>query len=115
MKPSVRQVLADSHVAAIAIVLLLLWPIEPVFSTLWQPVYSLGTFLATAVAIRGVTSGSLLANAYDRLTFGTASIVLFEASSAVTAAWLLSRWVYGEGPLPSLSKYRGRLPWRRHA
>jgi hypothetical protein len=107
--------LADSHVAAIAIVLLLLWPIEPLFRTLWQPLYGLGTFLAMAVAIRGVPSGSLLANTYDRLMFGAACIVLFEASIAVTAAWLLSRWVYGEGPLPSLSKYRGRLPWRHHA
>jgi len=111
MKPSVRQVLADSHIAAIAILLLLLWPIEPMFRTLWLPLYNLGSFLATAVAIRGVPSSS----PYDRLTFGTASIALFEAVSSVTAAWLLSSWVYGEGPLRSLSKYRGRLPWRHYA
>jgi hypothetical protein len=115
MKPSVRQVLADSHIAAIAILLLLLWPIEPVLRTLWLPLDNLGSFLATAVAIRGVPSSSLLASPYDRLTFGAASIVIFEAVSSVTAAWLLSSWVYGEGPLRSLSKYRGRLPWRHYA
>ncbi len=115
MKPSVRQVLADSHVAAIAIVLLLLRPIEPLFHTLWLPLYNLGSFLATAVAIGGVPSRSLVASPDDRLAFGAACIALFEAASSVTAAWLLSRWVYGEGPLRSLSKYRGRLPWRHYA
>jgi hypothetical protein len=115
MKPSVRQALADSHIAAIAIVLLLLWPIEPVFRSLWLPLYNLGSFLATAVAIRGIPSRSLLASPYDRLTFSAASIVLFEAVSCVTAAWLLSSWVYGEGPVRSLSKYRGRPPWRHYA
>ena len=114
MKPSLRQVLAESHVAAIAMVVLLLQPIELAFRALWPPLYSLGSYLATAVAIRGIPSYSPLANPYDRLMFGNASILLLEVVCAVTAAWLLSRWVYGEGLLRSLSEFRERLPWRNY-
>jgi hypothetical protein len=36
------------------------------------------------------------------------------ASMNLLAAWFLSRWVYGIGPLRCLSKYRPRLTRRTH-
>jgi hypothetical protein len=115
MKPSVRQVLADTHIAAIAIAILLLSTIKPVFRALELPLERLTDFVATAIAIRGAPSNFLLSTSSDRIVFGSTAIVIVAAGAEVVIAWFLSRWVYGEGPLRSLRKYRGRLPWRRNA
>jgi hypothetical protein len=51
VKRPLRRVLADSHVAAVTIALLLLWALNGAFWTLWDPVYRMGRFLFTAIAI----------------------------------------------------------------
>ena len=115
MKLRLRQALVDSHVAAAAITILLVWSVEWVCQALSEPIVRLGTFLATAVAIRGIPYIAPTPNFDDRLILLVTSIYLIQALTAVAAAWLLSRWVYGTGPIHSLSSYRGRLTRRSHA
>jgi hypothetical protein len=90
-----RQVLADSHVAAVAIALLLLWALDAAFRGILDPV-----FLLTGILIRDIPA---LGSPPVRLTLITNGYLLNIAIVSIAAAWLLSRWVYGMGPLRSLS------------
>ena len=51
MKRSLRQILDDSHIAAVTIAVLLLWSLDGAFQALWIPVSRAVGFLLTAVAI----------------------------------------------------------------
>jgi hypothetical protein len=113
VKPSIREILAKSHVAAIAIALLLVWSVESLLWSLWRPLYRVCIFLITAVSILGVPSDSL--TEVDRLMVVTSLAYLFSALCCVAAAWLLSRWVYGAEPLRSLMRYRTSVAGRDHA
>jgi hypothetical protein len=115
MKRSVRQMLADSHVSAVAIAVLLIWSFDSVLDAFWNPFFTAVTFLVTAVAILG------LPYIPPRLSFSQRSMLiitcayLINAICCLAAAWLLSHWVYGKGPLQSLKRYRERLARRSHA
>lgn len=113
MKRSLREILADSHIAAVATAVLLLWSLYSGFHALWSPLWRAATFLFTAVAILGIPYRGP-ATIEDRLMLTTTSVFLFSALISFAAAWLLSRWVYGVGPLRSLSKHRTRLARRNH-
>ena len=112
MKPSLREVLADSHVAAVAIVVLLLWSMDSAYRALWEPSYSALSYLITAMLILDIPYISPVMNhPMWLMTFA----YLYGAITCLFAAWLLSRWVYGVGPLRSLSKYHGKIRRRKHA
>ncbi len=115
MKPSLRQVLADSHVAAVTIALLLLWSIENAFAALWDPASRAFRFMATAVAIHDIPYFSPTLTAEDRalLVFSGEYLYLFVVS--LSAAWLVSKWVYGVGPVRALSEERSKLIGRKDA
>jgi hypothetical protein len=72
------------------------------------------TFLATAVAIRGVPYFPSTLTGADRVMLVKTLFYFFGALECIAAAWLLSHWVYGVGLLRSLSKYRVRLTGRNH-
>jgi len=112
VKPSLRQLLADSHVAAVAIAVLLLWSFQWGVRALWDPVSSVTVFLFTAVAILDVPYLSLTASDWLAL-IGTFTYLVY-ALISFAIAWLLSRWVYGNGPFHSLSMYRMRLGRSNH-
>jgi hypothetical protein len=114
MKLSFRQTLADSHVSAVAIAMLLFRSFEWICEGLWEPFSRLLKFLVTAVAILDIPFISPTPNLSDRHMFINSCFFFFYAISSVAAAWLLSRWVYGEGPIRTLSKYRGRLARSSH-
>ena len=102
MRPSIRQILGDSHIAAVAIAVLLLRSFEFGVRSLAQPVVSLTGFLIDVVAIREIPYGTFTSGQWFTLlpafaNFGGGVISLF-------AAWLLSRWVYGMGPFHSLTE-----------
>jgi hypothetical protein len=97
MKPSVRKILADSHVAAVAISVFLLRSLNSVFAT---------------VVVLDVPYFSRSLGYPDTLI--TMASYLFDALISFTAAWLLSRWVYGVGPFRSLTRYRSTLTRRNH-
>jgi len=110
VRPSLREILADSYVSAVAIAVLLYWSLYWGFSALWSILAHAASFLFTAVAILGIPYVSSTFTGADRLML----TVLFNAFVCFAAAWLLSRWVYGTGPLRSLSKCRTRLARRNH-
>jgi hypothetical protein len=114
-KRALRQVLTDSQVAAVSIALLLLWSLDAVFRGLWDPAYRLGAFLLTAIAIWNIPYLSPGVTAADRFMLISAFYFLYSAIACLAAAWLLSRWVYGTGPLRSLIVCGSKLTGRKHA
>lgn len=110
MKPSLRATLADSHVSAVAVAVLLVWSLDQGFRTLAGPLLRVASFLATAAAILGIPYFSWTVD--ERLSLDVTLAYLVGAIINLAAAWLLSRWVYGTGPLQALSRYRTRLPRR---
>jgi hypothetical protein len=112
VRPPLREILANSHIPAVAIAVLLLWSLSWGFQALWSPLLRAAGFLFTAVAILDIPYFSF--TTADRLMLTTTFLFLFNAFISLAAAWLLSRWVYGMGPLRSLSKYRTRLARRNH-
>jgi len=106
VKPSLREILADYHVSAVAIAVLLYWSLYWGLSALWSPLARAASFLFTAIAILDIP--------YDSFMLTTTLAFLFDAFVCLAAAWLLSRWVYGAGPLRSLSECRTKLTWRNH-
>ena len=114
MKLSFREALADSHVSAVAIALLLFRSLSWVVGAFSWPFLRLVDFLATAVAIRHVPFISPKLDVADRYMLVNACFFFLNAAIALVAALILSRWVYGEGPLRSLRGYRERLARRSH-
>jgi hypothetical protein len=115
MKSSIREALADSHIAAIAIAILLLWSLSYAFQVLWLPLSPLIIFLATAVAIVDVPFFSRGLDAGDRLTLITMLLYLYTALAGLGAACMLSRWVYGEWPLRCLITHCNHLTGSKNA
>ena len=113
MKISLRQILADSHVAAVAIALLLLWSLDGLVDALWVPLSRAIEFLVTAVAILDVPYFSRILTTADRLNLLVVGGYLYSALASFFAAWVLSHWVYGAGPLRSLISY-GKTNRRGH-
>jgi len=98
--------LADSHVSAVAIAVLLFRSLDSAFWALWHPFSVAPFYFPNVPKTLHLTDPFALF-----LTFS----YLFNSFVYLTAARLLSRWVYGMGPLGSLSKYRARLARRNHA
>lgn len=114
MRPSLRQVLADSHVAAVAIALFLLWSLDSAFSAVWPPVFDALSYVFTAIAILDIPYGSLTAaGRRSMLILGLA--YAYSCIVSLSAAWLLSKWIYGVGPLRALMSFRGKLRRSNHA
>jgi hypothetical protein len=114
VKPTLRMVLADSHISAVAIAVLLLRSLEWAFRALVGPLLRVAGALFYAVAILEIPDFSLTLDRRDRLILITTFSYFFGALSSVAAAWLISRGVYGVGPLHVLSGYRDRFEGRNH-
>lgn len=114
MKRSLREVLAESHVAAIAIATLLLWTLTSVASAFRIPFYQVAAYLVTAVAILGIPYSfhTSIGNWFILTTVGYS---LYGALVGFAWACFLSRWVYGVGPFRALSECRARLERRSDA
>lgn len=104
---SLREVLAESHVAGIAIAVLLLWSLDFGFRALWGPLSSIGIYLLTAMAIFDIPYFTF--TVIDRFMLITSMVYAFSSLISLAAAWCLCLWVYGVGPLRSLGTYRARL------
>jgi hypothetical protein len=114
VKTSFRQILADSHVSAVAIVVLLLWSLDYLLDAVWDPTLQAVSYLATAAAILGLPTPPLFTFARRTILITSIAYVIY-ALISFAAAWFLARWVYGAGPLSSLKSYRERLARRSHA
>ena len=115
MERSLRETLAESHIAAVAIAVLLLWSLDEAFRGLWVPVSHAVGYLLTAVAILDIPYFSPTLTIADRLMLITTFSYLYDAIIALSAAWVQSRWVYGAGPLRTLNSYRSKLLGGDHA
>jgi hypothetical protein len=111
VKNSFRKALVDSHIPAVAIAVLLVWSLDSaahVLSGLWLPVTD---YFAWVIATLGFPLSPYSFS--DRTSLVLTLFYVFEAVAAVAAAWLLSRWAFGLGPLRTLSGYRTKLQLRR--
>lgn len=121
MQPSRRQILIDSHVGAIAIAILLFSSLSAAFMALWEPANVALYFLASEAAGKphfadldlDFATRHILSDELANLPV-TLSI-LVSALACILAAWLLSRWTYGIGPLRALGSYRDKLSRKTYA
>jgi len=113
MRPSLRTVLADSHIAAAAVAVLLLWSLE-VGAEGFSQQFTRATYLVTnALATLNVEHFSTTYTI--RIDWLITTLNLCYASVALAVAWLLSRWAYGAGPLRILRGCYARLSGGNHA
>lgn len=111
VKPSLRKILADSHISAVAIVVLLFWSLESLFLSVGFPLYLAAGSLFCGFITRSPVPRTLP----DRDVLNAVFWYLVYAFIYFVAASLLSQWVHGEGPFRTLGKYRIRLARRNHA
>lgn len=114
MKTSLRNTLVESHVAAMTVAMLLLISGTNFVLAFWEPVFRAGTFLATAVAILGVPYIPHSLEPFTRMQLMASALQLAVAVLVFCAAWILSRWAYGVGPLSCLRFYRDRIRRTTH-
>jgi ABC-type phosphate/phosphonate transport system permease subunit len=119
MKRTVRQTLAHSHVAAIAIAALLVWSLQLMWYRLIFSSFGISTALVDLLR-------NFFSPRYVPLNWkielkvlyvswiGPAVGSILNAILYVAVAFLLARWVYGQGPLRSLRKCRETLAGRAH-
>ena len=117
MKSTLREVLAGSHVAAVAIAILLVWSLNSAFEALGGSVLRALGFVITAIAILGTPYPSPGFSPLQRMALANSSELLLLTYAAIdlAAAWLLARWIYRMGPVRSLNAYWTRLKGRSHA
>jgi len=115
VKPSIRRILADSHIAAVAIAVLLFRSFEFGIRSLGRPLFLVTGFLVDVVAVRGIPYGSGTFTLGEWLTLIPTFAYLSGTVISLAAALVLSRWVYGVGPFRSLSEYSTRLVRRNNA
>ena len=99
---TMRSALAQSHVAALAIAVLLISSVESLCQALWPLFSRILEFIFTAVAILNIPyiDSSLIVR-YSATFAVTIAEVLYSLAG-FTAAITVSRWVYGMGPFRSL-------------
>lgn len=116
MRESLRSVLADSHVAAVAIAALLAGFISLSFTALIVPAAQLSYFLTIALATHDVPyMPRAMIHAAPSMSIQTTISQLCFAVNSLACAWLLSLWTYGTGPLRSLGNYREGLSRKKDA
>lgn len=114
MPASLRKTLIDSHVAAVTVAVLLFASLEGFFCAASRIVYRVVLFIQ-------LIANHPVSTALRELKFrdpGMLAVTLscFCAGAAlVLAAWFVSRWVYGVGPIRSLGSYRNKLSRKSHA
>lgn len=112
---SLRKTLVESHVAAVAVAVLLFWSLNFGIRCLLGPAYRVAGLLLTAVAILDIPYYSRTLTFEDRELLVISFVYLLAAIVCGTSAWLLSRWAYGVEPIHALSRYRGVLERKNHA
>jgi len=121
MQASPRKVLIDSHAGAITIAVLIFSALAAASMALLVIVYAIAYPLAIEArdwpgfarlnhddAIHYIVTPVL---SILSITFS----ILVGALACVLTAYLLSRWIYGAGPMLMLGSYRDRLSRKTHA
>ena len=109
MARPVRSMLADSHVGAVAVLVLLLWSIESLFRAIWVPLSRIGGFLLTAIAILDIPYYAPGLTTLDKIWLVGIGVYLYAAVVSFAGAHLVARCVYGMGPARLLASYRKKI------
>jgi hypothetical protein len=118
LKPTFRGILKDYHVAAISILVLLLWSIDSGGKALVSLLVLASGFSDSVVTVGamwwhgGIVSFGSPDVFFDRSLFVMTLNDLFWTVTSFGAAWIVSRCVYGVGPFRTLSAYRARVARR---
>jgi len=115
MKPSLRKILIESHIAAIAIAMLVLGSLEFGFRALCTLLWPVATLLFTTVAIFDIPYFSHTFSPQEWYILMTAVSFFLGALANLGAAWALAYWVYRAGPMRGLTKHYAHLPGRNFA
>ncbi len=113
MNPSLRKILKNSHIGAVACVVLLWWSLDAACRALWAPFYRASLYVATAIAIWDLPYSKI--DVMDKVEFVSALEHFLYAIAYFAAAWMISRWLFGAGPIHSLRTYRVRWTGRDNA
>jgi predicted benzoate:H+ symporter BenE len=113
VKFPLRQILAESHISAVAIAVLLVWALDSGFRGAWRVLFVLGGFVVNVVAL-GRLPFRWRESYFSGPQFLFPMGYLFSTVLTLGAALILSRWVYGVGPLRALSKCRAQLERRKY-
>jgi hypothetical protein len=115
MKSSLREVLIESHVAAVPIAFLLFGALDCGFQGLCVPLWRVATYSFTAIAILDIPYSSPGVTTQDRFMLEMTAFLFVGMLANLGAAWLLARWAYGVGPIKALIKHRSDLKRRNFA
>lgn len=113
MQTSLRRALADSHIAALAVAILLFFSLEGLSDALFYLVNHLVLFVRLAATYRSFDVMRPLAERDPEMLPRTLSS-LIGTFAVIFSAWLLSRWIYRANPLRCLASYRDRVSRRMH-
>lgn len=94
-----RKALVGSHIAAITVAILLMMSGADLVLALREPAFYIGTFLGTAALILDIPYIPHALDPFTRIRLIICALILAEALLKFGAAWLLSRWAYGFGPI----------------
>jgi len=111
---SARETLVAAHISAVAVAVLVFFSLEFAVRALAEPFPSVVGFMATAIAVRGMPYISHRTSLADQFMLIPASFDLFWTAASLAAAWLLSRWAHGAGPITCLKQYGLILARRKH-
>jgi hypothetical protein len=118
VRRTLREILADSHISAVAIAVLLVWSIDSGFKTIMSLLVLAFEFSVSMVMIGstwwhdGIISFGSPDMLFDRSLFVMTMEYFFWTVISFGAAWIVSRCVYSVGPLRTLSTYRARVARR---
>jgi hypothetical protein len=121
VQASLRRVLIDSHVAAVAIAILIILSLNAAIMALWGFANDVLYYLAAEAAGKPPFAHLNLAHATPYILSNMLTnlpvrlSILVSALVCILAAWMLSRWTYGVGPLRTLGSYRDKLSRKIHA
>ena len=112
---SIRRALAGSHVAAVTIAILLLWTIDGAFRAFWPPFLRATNYVMMAVATLDVSYLHPKLSYVDRSVLLFSCLYVYGTVVSLSAAWILSLWVYRTGPFGVMRRYHVRFKERKIA
>lgn len=115
LKTSLCRTLATSRVGAVAIAVLLFDALLNAFYALWGPLSALLAYLIDAILILRLPFHPPGFTFQERMLLTTALFHSINSVIAICAGSLLSRWVYGAGPIRALRTYTAILNGRNNA
>ena len=115
LKPSLRKTLATSRVGAVAIAVLLFWALYTACQILWLPLLQIGDYIAQSGILQGIFERPPHGFPFGPTYIPNASFYSISSVMSLAAAWLLSRWTYGGGPVRVLRTFRAILEGKNNA